>query len=303
MGGLSGNLLFLLQRLDWYSLIDIGLVTLLFLAILTQFRGTQAAVVLRGIAILTVVVAVLSGMTRLPAFSWLLRTALPALLIAVPVIFAPEIRRTLERVGRAGWMRRQRAPGELSLRVRSLVTAAQRLAERRHGALIVIERDVRLEDFIETGVRLQADLSAELLLQIFYPSTPLHDGAVIVRDDVVMAAGCVVPLSSVGSLSPSPERTMGLRHRAAVGISEVSDSVAIVISEETGIISIAHNGRMIRRLDAARLGNLLSAFIRTPTVPSPVEWLRDRLGLSARAQPAARDAALPPTEGEGHGVG
>jgi diadenylate cyclase len=216
-----------LQRLDWYSLVDIGLVTLLFFAILTQFRGTQAAVVLRGIAILIVIVALLSGMARLPAFSWLLRTALPALLIALPVVFAPEIRRTLERVGRAGWLRRQHTPGELPALVRAVVTATQRLAERRHGALIVIERDVRLEDFVETGVRLQADLSAELLLQIFYPSTPLHDGAVIVRGDVVMAAGCVVPLSSVGSLSPSPERTMGLRHRAALGISEVSDSVAI----------------------------------------------------------------------------
>jgi diadenylate cyclase len=167
----------------------------------------------------------------------------------------------------------------------------------------VLERDARLEDFVETGVRLQADLSAELLLQIFYPSTPLHDGAVIIRDDVVMAAGCVVPLSSVGSLSPSPERTMGLRHRAALGISEVSDSVAIVVSEETGIISIAHNGRMIRRLDAARLANLLSAFIRTPSVPSPVDWLRGRLGLPARSPSSAADAALPPSEGEGHGVG
>ena len=303
MSGLSGNLLFLVQRLDWYSLIDIGLVTLLFFAILSQFRGTQAAVVLRGIAILIVIVAVLSGMTRLPAFSWLLRTALPALLIALPVVFAPEIRRTLERVGRAGWLRRQRAAGGLPQRVRAVVTAAQRLAERRHGALIVLERDARLEDFVETGVRLQADLSAELLLQIFYPSTPLHDGAVIIRDDVVMAAGCVVPLSSVGSLSPSPERTMGLRHRAALGISEVSDSVAIVVSEETGIISIAHNGRMIRRLDAARLANLLSAFIRTPSVPSPVDWLRGRLGLPARSPSPAADAALPPSEGEGHGVG
>jgi diadenylate cyclase len=301
MSGLSGNLLFLIQRLDWYSLIDIGLVTLVFFAILSQFRGTQAAVVLRGIAILIVIVAVLSGMTRLPAFSWLLRTALPALLIALPVIFAPEIRRTLERVGRAGWLRRQRAAGELPQRVRSVVTAAQRLAERRHGALIVLERDARLDDFVETGVRLQADLSPELLLQIFYPSTPLHDGAVIIRDDMVMAAGCVVPLSSVGSLSPSPERTMGLRHRAALGISEVSDSVAVVVSEETGIISITHNGRMIRRLDGARLANLLSAFIRAPSVRSPGEWLRDRLGLPSRSPSATVEPVLPPSEGEGHG--
>jgi diadenylate cyclase len=118
---------------------------------------------------------------------------------------------------------------------------------------------------------------------------------------MVMAAGCVVPLSSVGSLSPSPERTMGLRHRAALGISEVSDSVAVVVSEETGIISITHNGRMIRRLDGARLANLLSAFIRAPSVRSPVEWLRDRLGLPSRSPSATVEPVLPPSEGEGHG--
>jgi diadenylate cyclase len=186
-------------------------------------------------------------------------------------------------------VRRTSREQELPPQVRAIVTAALRLAERRHGALIVIERDVRLEDFADTGVRMHADLTPELLLQIFFPNTPLHDGAAILREGQVIAAGCVVPLSSTGSLSPSPERTLGLRHRAALGISEVSDCIAVVVSEETGIISIAHNGRMIHRLDAARLQNVLSAFLRSPALPSPAQWLRERMGLPSRRAAGQED--------------
>ncbi|MGA2819202.1 MAG: diadenylate cyclase CdaA [Anaerolineales bacterium] len=284
------NLALLFQRLDWLGLLDIGLVTLVFFSILTAFRGTRAGVMLRGVVILIAAVALLTGFARLPAFSWLLRTALPALLIALPVVFAPEIRRALERLGRAGFPRRTSTSEKVPAYLNPVVTAAQRLAERRHGALIVIEGDVPLGDFAETGVRMESLVSPELLLQIFYPGTPLHDGAVILRGERVVAAGCVVPLSSSGSLSPSPERTMGLRHRAALGVSEVSDGVAVVVSEETGIISVAHNGRMIRRLDVPRLQSILQAFARSPGVPSAVDWLRTHLGLSQAVPRRPRDA-------------
>jgi diadenylate cyclase len=256
------NLLFLFQRLDGFGVLDIVLVSLLFVAVFLQFRGTQAAIVLRGVAILIAVVALLTNLSQLPAFSWLLRSLLPALVVAIPVVFGPEIRRTLERVGRADFFRRASPLGELPPSQQAVVTAAMRLSERRHGALIVLEREVGLEDFASTGVRMDASVTPELLLQIFYPNTPLHDGAVIVRGNRILAAGCVVPLSSSEVTSPSPERRMGLRHRAALGVSEVSDAVAVVVSEETGIISVAHSGRIIRRLDGTRLQNILSAFSR-----------------------------------------
>ena len=254
---------FFLQRLDWLSVVDLALVSLFFFLVINIAKGTQAVFLLRGMTFLIVVIALLSTLLPLPAFSWLLRTALPALLVAVPVIFAPEIRRALERLGRAGQgMSLGAGPSHIDSTIEAMTVAAQRLSERRCGALVVIEREIRLDEYVETGVLLDARLSPELLLQIFHVNTPLHDGAVLVRDGRVAAATCVMPLSASGTLSPSPERQMGLRHRAALGISEVSDAVAIVVSEETGNISVAHNGRMIRRLDQNRLRNILFAFYR-----------------------------------------
>jgi diadenylate cyclase len=226
--------------------------------------------------LLIIGITILTSLLNLPAFSWLLRTTLPALLIAIPVIFAPEIRRALERLGRAGAIFTSTSTaGEIDQRIDAVCTAAQRLIDHRHGAIIVIEREVQLEEYIETGVALDAKLSAELLLQIFYINTPLHDGAAIIRDSRVAAAACVLPLSSSGTLSRSPERQMGLRHRAALGISEVSDAVAVVIS-------VAHNGRMIRRLDQSRLRNILIAFYR-PRPPRMLPgWLQSILNRFAR---------------------
>ncbi len=141
-------------------------------------------------------------------------------------------------------------------------SACARLSSRQHGALIIVRRLDNLEEYVSTGVRMDAHLTPELLLQVFYPNTPLHDGAVIIERMRVLAGACVMPLSASGILARSPERQMGLRHRAALGISEASDAIAVVVSEETGSISIAHAGRMIRRLDPDRLENILSAFYR-----------------------------------------
>ena len=170
-------------------------------------------------------------------------------------------------------------PSQIEGMIDTVCTTAQRLSDRRYGALIVIEREDGLNEYKETGVALDADLSPELLLQIFYVNTPLHDGAVIISGGRIAAASCVMPLSSSSMLSGSPERKMGLRHRAALGISEVSDSVSVVVSEETGGISITHNGRMIRRLDQARLRNILTAFFwprSTGRLPSWLERLLSR---------------------------
>ena len=265
MTELLNDLFFIFQRLNWLSLFDIVLVTLVLFSLLYFLRDTQAMVLLRGAISLMVLLVVLTALVDLPAFSWLVRTTLPALLLAIPVIFAPEIRRALERIGRAGTFIRaksQREDLQMQVAIQAVVSASARLSSRQHGALIIIQRLDSLEEYVLTGVVMDAHLTPELLLQVFYPNTPLHDGAVIIDKDRVLAGACVMPLSASGILARSPERQMGLRHRAALGISEASDAIAVVVSEETGSISIAHAGRMIRRLDPERLENILSAFYR-----------------------------------------
>jgi diadenylate cyclase len=199
-------------------------------------------------------------------------------LLSVPVIFAPEIRRALERIGRAGTLHlafnKTANPDDFEQTMHTITTAAARLSARQHGALIILQRLDNLDEYIRSGVRMNAEVTPELLLQIFYPNTPLHDGAAILSGPKVVAAACVLPLSASGILNRSPERQMGLRHRAALGISEVSDAIAVVISEETGAISIAHAGRMIRRIDAERLENILIAFFRPAANEHLPHWLR-----------------------------
>jgi len=259
------NLFFIFQRINWLSVVDIALVTLIFFGLLYTLRDTQAMALLRGMILLVVMIVLLTSLVDLPAFSWLAKNSLPALLLAIPVIFAPEIRRTLERIGRAGTLWPASAKPEDTNHeqaVRAVVSAAARLSARQHGALIVMQRLDNLEEYVQTGVRMNARVTPELLMQIFYPNTPLHDGAVITVGSQLVAAACVMPLSASGILTRSPERQMGLRHRAALGISEASDAIAVVVSEESGGISIAHAGRMLRRLDPDRLENILIAFFR-----------------------------------------
>jgi diadenylate cyclase len=273
LSNLLSDFLFLLQRLDWASLLDLLLVTVIFFALLKLIQDTQAMVLLRGILFILVILSLLTSLINLPAFSWLIRTTLPALLFSIPVIFAPEIRRALERIGRAGAgslsLRSNNVIDEIQPSIKAVVTASARLSSRQHGALIILQRSDNLREYVQTGVNLNAAVTPELLLQIFYPNTPLHDGAVIITNNRLTAAACVMPLSASGILNRTPERQMGLRHRAALGISEASDAIAVVVSEETGSISIAHAGRMIRRLDAERLENILIAFYRPAQMPGP----------------------------------
>jgi len=275
---LIDQLVFVFQRINWLSVLDIALVTLIFVGILFLLRETHAMVVLRGVLLLVALVSLLTSLDVLPAFSWLVNTTLPALVVAIPVIFAPEIRRGLERLGRAGSIQ----PGSKSSTaiqntITTVVSSSLRLADRGHGALIVLQRLDSLDEYVRTGVALDARVSTDLLLQIFYPNTPLHDGAVIISGGRILAGSCVMPLSASGVLTRLPERQMGLRHRAGLGISEVSDAVVVVVSEETSTISVVHGGRMIRRLDGERLENILRAFYRTPSTEKGLRGMIRRL--------------------------
>lgn len=271
------EILFIFQRINWLSILDLVLVTLIFFIILMLLRDTKATVLLRGVIFLVILLALLTQFINLPAFSWLIQTTLPALLLAIPVIFAPEIRRGLERIGRAGsanFFRRSLDSEEAIIdTMHTISIASARLSARRHGALIVMERIDSLQEYVETGVFMDAAVTPELLLQLFYPNSPLHDGAVIISGKRILAASCVMPLSASGILNRSPERQMGLRHRAALGASEASDAIVVVVSEETGSISVSQAGRIIRGLDSDRLENMLIALFR------PVPGIMDHINI------------------------
>lgn len=288
MPNIVSNLLdyvyFLGERLNWLSILDILLVTAVFYVILLVVRDTQAIVLLRGGLVLIALLGVLTSLEVLPAFSWLVSSTLPALVLAIPVIFAPEIRRALERLGRTSTLINTGRRSDSFDIVGTLVSAVTRLSNRKHGALIVLQRSDNLQEFINTGVAIDARLTSELILQIFYPNTPLHDGAVIVKDDRMIAAACVMPLSSSGSLVRSPEREMGLRHRAALGISEVGDAVSVIVSEETGTISITHGGRMISNLNVERLRNILQTFYQADETKNIFSRILSRLIPSSEQQ-------------------
>jgi diadenylate cyclase len=261
---------YLVQFITWTSIIDILLVTLVFFLILILIRGTRAVQLLRGVILIVLLILLLTSVVQLPAFGWLIEKAIPALLLAFPIIFQPELRRAFERLGQAGSLLRgfREEPAAF---ITSIAQACQRLSERRHGALIVMERETGLQEYVDTGTPVDAMLSRQLLETIFFPKTELHDGAVLMRNARVLAAACVMPLSA--AKMHGSERHLGLRHRAALGISEVSDAIAIVVSEETGQIAVAHNGRMIRRLDTARLETILRAFYQPRFRSGWLGWL------------------------------
>ncbi len=244
---------------SWAAVLDILVVASIFFGVSLLLRGTQAVPLLRGVVILIILVSITATVFPLVAFRWLLGNVVTAAAVAIPVIFQPELRRALERLGRAGFSfspRNTEAERRAKI-IDDICTASARLSERRQGALIVLEREVNLQEYIDTGVILESEVSPQLLLTIFWPKTELHDGAALIRAGKIAAAACVLPLSSGRNLA---ERKLGTRHRAALGISEVSDAVCVVVSEETGQISVTNGGRMIRRLDANRLRTILAAF-------------------------------------------
>lgn len=248
---------FTFSQFTWISVIDILLVALIFYALLRLFAGTQAVQLLRGLLIIFLIIALAGSFTGLTAFSWLIRASSLAILIALPVIFQPELRRALERVGRTDVLfGRQRQVTGHSRIISELVAALTRMAKLRYGAIIVLEDRVILDQVVETGISLDAAVNRELIISIFYPGTPLHDGAVIIRGERIIAAACVLPLTQ----RPLPDTTLGTRHRAAIGITEDTDALSLIVSEETGAISAARNGRLAMRLDEKRLRTVLERF-------------------------------------------
>src|SRR5919197_4945810 len=258
---LQGAWISLAGRFGLSSILDIAIVALVLYWLLSLIAGTSAATLVRGILILLTLGFVLSNVFNLTMLQFLLRASIPALIFAIPVLFAPELRRALEQLGRAGSLLPRTNVISTNTRLADTVaTAAQQLAERRFGALLVIERSTPLGDFAASGVTVDALLSTDMLLNIFWPNSPLHDGAVIIHGDRVVASGVVLPLTQ----SPTVEH-VGTRHRAAIGITEISDAIAVVVSEETGTISIANAGRMVRNLGEARLQKVLSILDRAST--------------------------------------
>lgn len=249
------------------SLVDILLVALIFYGVLRMFQGTQAVSLLRGILVVALVATLAAS--RLTAFNWLVRNSLPMILVAIPVIFQPELRRALERLGRtSNLIGRTSRENVVQQVIFEIVMAVETLARQQTGALIVIEGTTGLEEYLETGERIDAKVSSRLLMTIFFPGTSLHDGAVVVRGDQILAAACVLPLTS-RTLSDS---SLGTRHRAATGITEQNDALAIVVSEETGIISVARNGRLVRHLDGQQLRRVLEDFYRLRRLPGAEGW-------------------------------
>lgn len=245
---------------SWLNVLDLLLVAGIFFLILQLVRGTRAATLLRGMAVALLLLWSLSFLLNLRAFSWLLSRTLTAFSIALPVIFQDELRRWFDRLGRSlPILGRQSVPlDERQQLIANITDAVRYMSRRRHGALIVMERETGLQEYIESGVPLDSKVTSELIQTIFFPNTALHDGAVIIRNDRIVAAACTLPISTVRHM---PDRQMGLRHRASLGISEVSDAVAIVVSEETGRISVVVGGRFIRGIDAERLGMILGEYI------------------------------------------
>jgi diadenylate cyclase len=270
------EILWAIQNLprNWQYILDVLLVASVFFLILQLVRGTRAASLLRGIGIVLFLLWSLSFLLNLQAFSWLLSRTLTALLVAVPVIFQEELRRWLDRVGRMIPL-----PGPEGIDSEShegliaeIGDAVRYMSRRRHGALIVMERETGLQEYIESGIEMDAVVTSELLQTTFFPNTALHDGAVIIRGSRIVAGACTLPISSARHL---PDRQMGLRHRASLGISEVSDAVAIVVSEETGRISIVVGGRFIRGIDAERLVMILAEYLPQGSSSRITTWLHN----------------------------
>jgi diadenylate cyclase len=250
------------------KLLDIVLVAFLIYQFLKLVRGTRAAPMLVGVATLGLVFYFVR-LGELPTLNWLLSTLLPYVVFALIVVFQSEIRHALANLGRRiSMMRSSSSSADV---YDDIVLAANLFSQNQTGALIVIEREIGLRTYIESGVALDARLSYDLLATVFRPSAPLHDGAVIVQRDRIAAAACFLPLS----MNPILSTQLGTRHRAAIGITEETDAVAVVISEETGSISLAVAGKIDRDLSVEhlreRLTTLLRRYAPAPSLPSPVE--------------------------------
>ena len=225
------------------NLLDVAVVWYAIYKLMMLLRGTKAVQLFKGIVVI-VIIKLLSWYIGLSTVSWIMDQVINWGIIAIIIIFQPEIRRGLEHLGRGTFVHNRKQGAEEEKMVKALDQAIQYMSKRRIGALITIQMNTGLEDYIETGIKLDADITGALLINIFIPNTPLHDGAVIIKDNKIAVAAAYLPLSE-SNLIP---KELGTRHRAAVGISEVTDALTIVVSEETGGVTVTKNNELIRDL-------------------------------------------------------
>ena len=263
------------------DVLDILIVAALFYRLLSLVRGTRSAQMIVGL-LLIALIGLIANYFDLLAVKWIVSSLKTVWLIVFVILFQPELRHALAQFGRTRYFR-SFLRGENYGVLGEVVRAVESLAQRRHGALIVMERNVGLRNFVETGSRLDAKVSAELLVTLFSPGSPLHDGAVILREDTVVAASCILPLSN----NPLTAVSLGTRHRAALGLSEETDAAVIVISEQTGDISVAHRGVLYSRLDEGRLRSELSRIFRIRPQDEPPPPVAPESASEAEASPKA----------------
>lgn len=240
-------------NVQWLDIIDILIVGYVFYRLILIIKGTRAEQLIKGLVLL-LLATVVSDKVGLNTLHWMLRQFMTVGIIAIPIVFQPELRRALEQLGRGKiFQRNYWGPRGYLHFLDEIVKAIPVLVKKRFGALIIIERETGLKDLEETGIIVEGIISAELIINIFFPRSPLHDGAVIIRGNQIAAAGCYLPLTEEATLNTE----LGARHRAAIGVTEISDAVAIIVSEETGIVSLAHEGRLTRYLDEKSLRKIL----------------------------------------------
>src|ERR1035437_3128019 len=281
---------FIQSALDKVSpnvLADVAIMTLLIYWLFSLIRGTRAVRLVVGACLLLLVYA--AAVTfDLQLLKVILQTSAYVGPFALVVVFQPELRRALDRIGRLGSLGWLISPAEQSTATHiaiSVANAAERLSREGHGALIVIERETGLQEIAENGVMLHADISADLLVTLFWPKTPLHDGAVVIRGDRLLAAGALLPSAE----TTIPLERFGTRHKAALGITETTDAVVVVVSEESGQISLVERARIVRNLDEPKLARALAALLRPQTAGRI--FRPDRRRPSRRVGPTVRELA------------
>ncbi len=240
------------SRFTWRDLIDLLIVAFLLYKVAMLIKGTRAVQLLKGLFVLVLGLGI-SDWLEFQALNWILSQLITVGVIAIPIVFQPELRRALERLGRGNYITdafpKTTGKEKHNETISQLVKASAILSKRYIGALMVIERKTGIKDFVETGIIINGKISTEFLINLFMPRSPLHDGAAIIKEDTVRAAGCYLPLTE----KPDISKNLGTRHRAAIGITEHSDAISIVVSEETGTISYAENGKLYRVKDEQEL--------------------------------------------------
>jgi diadenylate cyclase len=241
----------LVAQIRWQDILDILLIWLVFYRLFLVIKGTRAVQMLLGIGVL-LLASFASSYLKIYTIDWMIQSFWTYIILAMVVLFQQEIRRALAQIGKAPFL--PFTPAEELKSIDEIVKSAASLSARKIGALVVIERDTSLKDYIEIGTYLDARVSRELLLSIFHPTSPIHDGAVVLKANKILAAGCFLPIS----FRPDIDKTLGTRHRAALAITEETDAVAIIVSEETGNISISIGGDFIKSIDMNQLRSELT---------------------------------------------